>query len=98
MSARQPLSLSSRRQASMGCRSPRDGGSALLRRLRHEACEILTVDREKVDLRRQQAVEKWISEARPQAIFLSAAKVGGILANDTKPADFLAITSSSQQM
>ena len=64
-------------------------GSALLRRLRHEACEILTVDREKVDLRRQQAVEKWISEARPQAIFLSAAKVGGILANDTKPADFL---------
>ena len=64
-------------------------GSALLRRLRREACEILTVDREKVDLRRQQAVEEWISEARPQAIFLSAAKVGGILANDTKPADFL---------
>ena len=64
-------------------------GSALLRRLRREECEILTVDREKVDLRRQQAVEEWIGEARPQAIFLSAAKVGGILANDTKPADFL---------
>ena len=64
-------------------------GSALLRRLRQEACEILTVDREKLDLRRQQAVENWISETRPQAIFLSAAKVGGILANDTQPADFL---------
>src|SRR6185312_9156107 len=64
-------------------------GSALLRRLRHEACEILTVDREKLDLRRQQAVEEWIGETRPQAIFLSAAKVGGILANDTQPAEFL---------
>ena len=64
-------------------------GSALLRRLRREGCEILTIDREKLDLRRQQAVEEWISEARPQAIFLSAAKVGGILANDTKPAEFL---------
>ena len=61
-------------------------GSALLRRLRREGCEILTVGREKVDLRRQQVVEEWISETRPQAIFLSAAKVGGILANDTKPA------------
>jgi GDP-L-fucose synthase len=64
-------------------------GSALLRRLRQEACEILTVDREKLDLRRQQEVEKWISKTRPQAIFFSAAKVGGILANDTNPVDFL---------
>ena len=64
-------------------------GSALLRRLQKEDCEVLTIDRAKLDLRCQQAVEEWMSETRPQAIFLSAAKVGGILANDTQPADFL---------
>jgi len=64
-------------------------GSALLRRLEREECEILTVDRRKLDLRRQQHVEQWMAEAQPQAIFLSAAKVGGILANDTQPAAFL---------
>ena len=64
-------------------------GSALLRRLEREKCEVLTVDREKLDLRRQQAVEDWMSESRPQAIFVSAAKVGGILANATEPVPFL---------
>jgi GDP-L-fucose synthase len=64
-------------------------GSALLRRLQQEDCELLTVDRESVDLTRQEAVERWMSEARPQAIFLCAARVGGILANDSAPVPFL---------
>lgn len=64
-------------------------GAALLRRLQQEHCDLLTVDRESVDLTRQEAVEQWMGEARPHAIFLSAAKVGGILANDTNPVPFL---------
>lgn len=64
-------------------------GAALTRRLAREGCEILQVGRETVDLRRQSEVEAWIAEARPQAVFLAAATVGGILANDTRPAEFL---------
>jgi GDP-L-fucose synthase len=64
-------------------------GSALVRRLGREGCEILTVGRESLDLRRQAEVEAWMAEARPQAVFLAAAKVGGILANDSAPAEFL---------
>jgi GDP-L-fucose synthase len=64
-------------------------GSALVRRLEPEACTILTVDRDSVDLTRQEQVERWMSGAKPQAIFLAAAKVGGILANDRSPARFL---------
>jgi GDP-L-fucose synthase len=64
-------------------------GSALVRRLGREGCEILTAGRERLDLRRQAETERWISETRPDAIFLAAARVGGILANDTYPADFL---------
>lgn len=64
-------------------------GSALVRRLAREDCRILTVDRASVDLTRQADTERWIAEAKPEAIFLAAAKVGGILANDTFRADFL---------
>lgn len=64
-------------------------GQALLRRLASEGCSILTVERTRVDLRRQDTVEKWIASARPQVVFLAAAKVGGILANSTRPAEFL---------
>jgi GDP-L-fucose synthase len=64
-------------------------GSALVRRLRTEACDVITVDRRDLDLTRQAAVEQWLTSARPDAIFLAAAKVGGILANDRYPADFL---------
>lgn len=64
-------------------------GSAIARRLASEDCEILTVGRAEVDLRRQEQVEKWMRECRPQAVFLAAARVGGILANDTRPAEFL---------
>lgn len=62
-------------------------GSALVRRLETEDCRILTS--EGVDLRRQAEVEGWMAKERPDAIFMAAAKVGGILANDTRPAEFL---------
>lgn len=64
-------------------------GSAVVRRLAREGCEILTADRRTVDLTRQAETEAWMAQARPDAIVLAAAKVGGILANDTYPADFL---------
>mgnify|MGYP006274513205 CR=1 FL=1 len=64
-------------------------GSALCRRLEAEPCTVVTVDRSEVDLRRQADVEMWLQRARPDAVFLGAAKVGGILANDRTPADFL---------
>jgi GDP-L-fucose synthase len=64
-------------------------GSALVRRLADEGCEILTATRSELDLKDQAAVRDWFDEVRPDAVFLAAAKVGGILANDTYPADFL---------
>lgn len=64
-------------------------GAATVRRLGSEDCEILTAGRETVDLRRQAETEDWIAESRPDAIVLAAATVGGILANDTRPADFI---------
>ncbi len=64
-------------------------GSALVRRLASEDCRVLTATRQQLDLGRQDAVERWMDEQRPDAVFVAAAKVGGILANDTYPADFL---------
>lgn len=64
-------------------------GSAIVRRLASEGCEILTAGRDVLDLERQSAVEAWIAANKPDAIFMAAAKVGGIMANDTYPADFL---------
>ncbi|MFP4360187.1 MAG: GDP-L-fucose synthase family protein [Alphaproteobacteria bacterium] len=64
-------------------------GSALVRRLAHEECEVVTVAREVVDLRDAAAVEAWMAAERPDAVLLAAAKVGGILANARAPADFL---------
>ncbi len=64
-------------------------GSAIVRRLQQEGCTILTASRDNVDLRQQAEVEAWMAAQKPQAIFLAAAKVGGILANDTRPAEFL---------
>lgn len=65
-------------------------GAAIVRRLAGEGCAaVITASRAEVDLTRQAAVEGFMREARPDAIFLAAAKVGGILANDTYPADFL---------
>jgi len=64
-------------------------GAALVRRLGREGCEVLTVARAEVDLRRQVEVEAWIASARPDAVFLAAATVGGIGANAAFPAEFL---------
>jgi GDP-L-fucose synthase len=65
-------------------------GSAIARRLAFEGCEVLTADRTELDLTQQAATQKWIQRTKPDAIFLAAARVGGIYANDTFPADFLA--------
>jgi len=64
-------------------------GSALVRRLESEDVDLLTVGREHVDLRRQADIEDWMADARPQAVFVAAATVGGILANTSQPAEFL---------
>jgi GDP-L-fucose synthase len=64
-------------------------GSALVRRLASENCTILTASREEADLIRQDAVETWMQKEKPQVVFLAAAKVGGIQANNTRPAEFL---------
>jgi GDP-L-fucose synthase len=64
-------------------------GAALVRRLAQENVELLTVGRSELDLRDQAAVFRWFAERRPQAVFLAAAKVGGIVANNTLRAEFL---------
>ncbi|MNE13833.1 GDP-L-fucose synthase [compost metagenome] len=64
-------------------------GSAIVRRLQGEGCDILTATRAEVDLKDPAQVDAFVGDARPDAVFMAAAKVGGILANDTYPADFL---------
>jgi GDP-L-fucose synthase len=64
-------------------------GSAVVRRLQKIDCEILTVPHREVDLRRQAETEAWLAAAKPDTVFVAAATVGGILANDTRPAEFL---------
>ena len=64
-------------------------GSAVVRRLQKIDCEILTVPHREVDLRRQAETEAWLASHKPDTVFVAAATVGGILANDTRPAEFL---------
>ena len=64
-------------------------GSALLRRLASEPCEVLTVERSELDLTDQRAVLGWMHNHRPQVVFMAAARVGGIRANALRPVDFL---------
>ncbi|MGK7063001.1 GDP-L-fucose synthase [Bradyrhizobium sp. 482_C4_N1_1] len=64
-------------------------GAALVRRLAREDVNLVTVDRREVDLCNQAAVFDWFVKARPQVIFLAAAKVGGIVANNTLRAEFI---------
>lgn len=64
-------------------------GSAIVRRLEREGCEIITATRRDVDLRRQADVERWMDVNRPEVVFVAAATVGGIHANSTRPAEFL---------
>jgi GDP-L-fucose synthase len=64
-------------------------GAALVRRLATEGIELLTVPRAEVDLRDQAQVFDWFAKKRPEAVFLAAAKVGGIVANNTLRAEFI---------
>lgn len=64
-------------------------GSALVRRLGAENCEVITAGRETLDLLRQADVEQWMASQKPDVVVVAAATVGGILANDTRPVDFL---------
>ena len=64
-------------------------GQALVRRLARENVTLLTPDRQTLDLCRQSDVERWMEQNRPQMVFVAAAKVGGIHANNTRPAEFI---------
>jgi len=64
-------------------------GSAIVRRLASEGCEIVTASRHELDLSRQAEVEAFMTKTRPDVVVMAAAKVGGILANKSYPADFL---------
>jgi GDP-L-fucose synthase len=64
-------------------------GSASVRRLRRERCDLLTVSRQELDLRRQKDVEDWMRVWRPDAVLIAGATVGGIHANRIRPADFI---------
>jgi GDP-L-fucose synthase len=64
-------------------------GTALLRRLSQTPLEVLTTQRQSLDLRRQDLVEQWLARNRVDAVFLLAATVGGIEANRSRPAEFL---------
>jgi GDP-L-fucose synthase len=64
-------------------------GAAVVRRLAAEQCKVVSVGRDRVDLRRHDQVEGFLAEARPNVVVVAAAKVGGILANNAFPVDFL---------
>ncbi len=64
-------------------------GRAIVARLERENCHILTVPHAEVDLRNQAQVEDWLAANKPEAVFLAAGTVGGIHANDTRPAEFI---------
>lgn len=64
-------------------------GSAVVRRLADTGCHLQTADRAALDLRDQMAVNDWMAFHRPEVVVLAAARVGGIQANATRPADFL---------
>ncbi len=64
-------------------------GSAIVRRLAGEKCTVLTASKAELDLKRQADVEAWLAREKPDAVFLAAARVGGIHANNSRPAEFL---------
>jgi GDP-L-fucose synthase len=65
-------------------------GSAIVRRLGSEGSTVLLAERSRLDLTDRASVDGWLAQAKPDAVFLAAAKVGGIHANSTYPADFIA--------
>jgi GDP-L-fucose synthase len=85
--ARTPFELKGKRVFVAGHRGM--VGSALVRRLARENVELLTAGRSEVDLRDQAAVSNWFASKRPEVVFLAAAKVGGIVANNTLRAEFI---------
>lgn len=87
MSRSEKFSLAGKRVYVSGHRGM--AGSAILRRLASENCEILTASRAELDLLRQTDVADWMQREKPDAVFLAAATVGGIHANNTRPADFI---------
>ena len=64
-------------------------GAAVCRRLAKDAVDVITVSRSDLDLRDTQSVQHWMKNAKPDAVIIAAAKVGGIHANNTYPVDFL---------
>ncbi|GAA4445859.1 GDP-L-fucose synthase [Novipirellula rosea] len=65
-------------------------GSAVCRRLASEKnCQVLTATRDSLDLTNQSSVEDFFAQERPDAVIFAAARVGGVLANDTYPVEFL---------
>jgi len=64
-------------------------GSAICRRLQSDGVEALGAERAELDLTNQQSVEAWFEQHDIDQVYLAAAKVGGIHANDTYPAEFL---------
>jgi GDP-L-fucose synthase len=83
----EPFDLTDRRVYVAGHRGM--VGAALVRRLAGVGCELLTASRDEVDLERQQQAEEYIGDTRPDVVVIAAAKVGGIFANRTFPADFI---------
>ena len=65
-------------------------GSAIVRRLSQEPCTVLVADRRELDFTDQDQTERYLSAARPDVVLMAAGRVGGILANETYPVDFLA--------
>jgi GDP-L-fucose synthase len=65
-------------------------GSAIVRRLEREDCDIVFAPRRDLDLRRSDEVDRFMAQAKPDAVFVAAGKVGGIRANSAFPADFIA--------
>jgi GDP-L-fucose synthase len=64
-------------------------GGAIVRHLQSEGCDILTASHAELDLTRQKDVEDWVAEKKPSVVVVAAAIVGGILANDSRPVEFL---------
>ena len=87
MSGKANFSLAGRRVYVAGHRGM--VGSAVVRRLAREGCEVLTSTREQANLIHQADVQRWMAANRPDVVVVAAAKVGGILANSTQPASFL---------
>lgn len=85
---RVPFDLTGKRVFVAGHRGM--AGSAIVRRLQREPCEVLVAPRSELDLTRQDQVQDYLSATRPDVVIMAAGRVGGILANDSFPVNFLA--------